>query len=153
MNLELIKNRIKAHEGFRNTVYICPTGHPTIGYGHMLTEEDDFVEGVEYDKAELDELFDKDFNIAVQGADKIINENDLVLPDIAYEVLVEMCFQLGGPRTSKFKKMITALKEHKFQNAADEMIDSRWHQQTPERCKELAKLMRLNDDNWKKKKK
>lgn len=152
MNLDLIKTRIKLHEGFSNTVYACPTGHSTIGYGHMLTEDDDFVEGVEYDKAELEELFEKDFAIAVQGAEKIIENNDLVLPGIAYEVLVEMCFQLGEPRTSKFKKMIEALKEHKFQEAADEMIDSKWHKQTPERCSKLASLMRLNNDNWKNKK-
>lgn len=152
MNLDLIKTRIKLHEGFSATVYTCPTGHSTIGWGHMLTEDDDFVEGVEYDKAILEELFEKDFKIAVQGAEKIIENNDLVLPGIAYEVLVEMCFQLGEPRTSKFKKMISALKEHKFQEAADEMIDSKWHKQTPERCSKLASLMRLNNDNWKNKK-
>lgn len=152
MNLDLIRTRIKLHEGFSNTVYACPTGFSTIGYGHMLTEEDDFVEGVEYDKAILDELFEKDFMIAVKDTDKIINEYELELPGIAYEVLVEMCFQLGRPRVSKFKKMIAALKEHKFQEAADEMIDSKWHKQTPERCSKLASLMRLNNDNWKKKK-
>lgn len=153
MNLELIKNRIKKHEGFSSTVYSCPTGHLTIGYGHMLTEDDDFVEGVEYDKSELDDLFDKDFNIAVREAEKIIEEHDLILPDIAYEVLIEMVFQLGRPRVLKFKKMITALKEHKFQIAADEMLDSKWNKQTPSRCADLAHLMRLNDDNWKKKRK
>ena len=152
MNLDLIKTRIKLHEGFSASVYQCSENVFTIGWGHMLTEDDDFVEGVEYDKAILEELFETDFNIAVKGADQIIKENDLELPGIAYEVLVEMCFQLGHPRTSKFKKMIAALKDHKFQEAADEMIDSRWHKQTPERCSKLASLMRLNKDNWKDKK-
>lgn len=152
MNLDLIRTRIKLHEGFSSTVYRCSENVSTIGWGHMLTEDDDFVEGVEYDKAELEELFEKDFAVAVNDADKIINEHELILPDIAYEVLVEMCFQLGRPRVSKFKKMIAALKEHKFQEAADEMIDSKWHKQTPERCSKLASLMRLNNDNWKKKK-
>ena len=152
MNLDLIRTRIKLHEGFSSTVYRCSENAQTIGWGHLLTEDDDFVEGVEYDKAILEELFEKDFSIAVNDADKIINENELTLPDIAYEVLVEMCFQLGRPRVSKFKKMIAALKEHKFQEAADEMIDSKWHKQTPERCSKLASLMRLNNDNWKKKK-
>lgn len=142
MNQEFVKNRIKAHEGFRNTVYTCPTGHLTIGYGHMLTDGDDFVEGVEYDKAELEELFDKDFKIAYEDATDIISEQELNIPDLAKEVLIEMCFQLGKPRVLKFQKMISALKDNKFQKAADEMIDSRWHKQTPERCKSLANIMR-----------
>ncbi len=33
-------------------------GKATIGYGHLLTEEDDFVEGVIYDKDILEENFD-----------------------------------------------------------------------------------------------
>lgn len=152
MNLEFVKNRIKINEGFSSTVYTCPTGHLTVGYGHLLTEEDDFVEGVEYDRDILEDLFEKDFAIAKKGADKIIKANELVLTDIAYEVLIEMVYQLGEPRTSKFKKMIAALQEHRFKDAADEMILSRWYQQTPERCKKLAELMRLSKDDWKKKK-
>ena len=110
MNLDLIRTRIKLHEGFSSTVYACPTGHLTIGWGHMLKEGDDFAEGVEYDKAILEELFEKDFMIAVKDTDKIINEHELELPGIAYEVLVEMCFQLGRPRVLKFKKMKLFLK-------------------------------------------
>lgn len=152
MNLELIKNRIKINEGFKNTVYYCSQNVATIGFGHALKDGDDFVEGVEYDKAILEELFEQDFAVAVKGADQIIKENDLVLPDIAYEIIVEMVYQLGKPRTSKFKKMIAALKDHQFQTAADEMISSRWYTQTPQRCSKLAGFMRLNKDDWKKKK-
>ena len=142
MNLEFVKNRIKAHEGFRSTPYYCTAGKLTVCYGHMVREGEHFCEGIEYDKAELEELFNQDFKTAFDDATNIISEQGLNIPDLAKEVLIEMCFQLGKPRVSKFKKMLAALKDNKFQKAADEMIDSRWHKQTPERCKSLANIMR-----------
>ena len=60
---EDLKSRIKKHEGFLSKVYLDILGKATIGYGHLLTEEDDFVEGVIYDKDILEALFEKDFNI------------------------------------------------------------------------------------------
>jgi len=142
MNLEYVKNRIKVHEGFRSTPYYCSANKLTVGYGHMVKEGEEFCEGIEYDKAQLEELFNEDFKTALDDANNIISEQDLNIPDLAKEVLIEMCFQLGKPRVSKFKKMLAALKDNKFQQAADEMIDSRWHKQTPERCKSLAHIMR-----------
>ena len=40
MDYKAVKDRIKKHEGFRNTVYLDSLGKATIGYGHLLTEED-----------------------------------------------------------------------------------------------------------------
>jgi lysozyme len=34
------------------------------------------------------------------------------------------------------------LKERDYKKAADEMLDSRWAKQTPNRAKELAEIMR-----------
>ena len=67
----------------------------------------------------------------------------LDIPDEAKGVLLEMIFQLGIGTLHKFKKFIQALKDNHWINAADEMIDSRWHQQTPERCKKLANRIRI----------
>jgi GH24 family phage-related lysozyme (muramidase) len=72
MNYEDVKSRIKKHEGFIAKVYLDSLGKQTIGYGHLLTEEDDFVEGVIYDKDILEELFDKDFNKAKQGMEELV---------------------------------------------------------------------------------
>jgi len=60
MNYEDVKTRIKKHEGFIAKVYLDSLGKATIGYGHLLTEDDDFEEGIIYDKDILEELFDKD---------------------------------------------------------------------------------------------
>ena len=53
-----------------------------------------------------------------------------------------MVFQLGKTGVSKFKKMLKALKKKDYKEAANQMLDSKWHTQTPERAEGLASLMR-----------
>ena len=57
-------NLIKRFEGFISTIYICPAGYPTIGYGHVVLahEQDQFAAGVT--QAEATELLRKDVRIA-----------------------------------------------------------------------------------------
>ncbi len=138
--MEEIKQRIKEHEGFRDTVYSDSLGFATIGYGHLVLPTDNFVEGVAYDKETLEEVFDNDFKIAVDSARDLLRniEHNYII----FGVLVEMCFQLGKPKVSKFNKMFIALKEKNLDKASDEMINSRWHKQTPKRCESLANIMK-----------
>ena len=140
MNYEDVKNRIKKHEGFVAKVYLDSLGKATIGYGHLLTEEDDFVEGVIYDKDILEALFDKDFNKAKQGMEELVGTLDIVMA--AKGIIIEMVFQLGKTGVSKFKNMFAALNEFDYTRAAEEMLNSAWYRQTPSRCEELSNLMR-----------
>tara|TARA_R100001594_G_scaffold48794_2_gene81688 strand:- start:4853 stop:5281 length:429 start_codon:yes stop_codon:yes gene_type:complete len=141
--MEEIKQRIKEHEGFRDTVYADSLGKSTVGYGHLVLDTDDFVEGVTYPKDQLEDLFDKDFNTACEEANKLIGETPL--NHIAKGVIIEMVFQLGRPRCSKFLKMWQALREENYDEAANQMIDSAWHKQTTSRCESLAALMRSSN--------
>jgi lysozyme len=52
-----------------------------------------------------------------------------------------MCFQLGRPRLSKFKKMIAAVEDMNWEKMADEMENSRWFQQTKNRAKRLIAIV------------
>lgn len=139
MNLQTVKDRIKKHEGYRDTIYTDSLGYKTIGYGHLVIE-DGFIPGVQYSKKELEEVFEKDFATAVQSANKLVGDFDLC--EEAFGVVVEMCFQLGFTRVSKFKFFLSALKKQDYQKAAEEMIFSKWHEQTPARCEELSKIMK-----------
>ena len=138
--MEDVKQRIKEHEGFRDTVYSDSLGFATIGYGHLVLPTDNFVEGVTYPKEQLEVLFDKDFQIALTSANELVDGLDL--NHIAKGVIVEMSFQLGKPRVMKFKKMWAALRNNDFEEAANQMIDSAWHKQTTSRCESLAATMR-----------
>lgn len=57
-------------------------------------------------------------------------------------VIVCMLHQLGARGVANFRKMIEAIAQHDYERAADEMLDSSWHKQTPRRCELMAQIMR-----------
>ena len=138
--MEELKYRIKEHEGFRDTVYYDHLGNATVGWGHLVTSEDNFTSGVTYPEEVLEQVFEKDFAKAKEGADSLCK--DLPINYIARGVLIEMCFQLGVTGVSKFRNMFEALKIPDYNKASEEMLDSKWHEQTPARAKSLSYIMR-----------
>ena len=61
---------------------------------------------------------------------------------LGIRIIVDMAFNLGVPRLSNFKKMWAAIHENNFEEAAKEMLDSRWARQVGRRAIELARWMR-----------
>jgi lysozyme len=140
MASQVLEKRIKDHEGFREKLYLDSRGLATIGYGHLITDEDDFKPDEEYPKSQLLELFRKDLARAEKEADELIGHIK-EFHIIARDCIIEMCFQLGKGGVKKFAKMLLALEGRNYKKASLEMLDSRWNQQTPARCQELSKLM------------
>ena len=60
-------------------------------------------------------------------------------------VVANMCFNLGYPRFSKFKKFIAAMQTSDWEKAAEEMMDSKWSTQVGERDTRLRESV-LNAD-------
>jgi GH24 family phage-related lysozyme (muramidase) len=141
-----LKARIRDHEGCRDEVYLDSLGKATIAIGHLVQphEKERFKPGVKISADEIEDLFLIDLNRACAGAEQLIGElyrGNTRLPQVIEHVIVEMVFQLGKTGVSKFRKMWKALSEGNKKEAAAQMIDSRWHDQTPIRCKELASLV------------
>lgn len=142
MSKESLKEKIKIHEGYRDTIYRDHLGFKTIGFGHKIVHEDNFVEGRVYSKEELEKVFDKDFERGWNLMQLFCDENDLRhISDTAKEILCEMIYQMGYSGVGKFKNMIKALKNNDTKTASIEMLDSKWAKQTPNRAKELSDAM------------
>jgi len=137
---EKLKDRIKTHEGFRNYTYLCSESVRTIGWGHRCLPNEDWNDDEEYSIAQLEYCFDLDFKKAMEGAEDLIGSIPL-LPK-AKEVIIEMVFQLGKRGVSRFAKMWEALGNQDYDEAANQMLDSRWHKQTKSRAESLATIMR-----------
>lgn len=124
---------LKAHEGYRNTVYTCTAGKPTIGIGHNL-------ETPISDKAIMQILHD--------DIDTCIKELDRIRPswrghnEARQDVLIEMMFNLGAPRLNKFVKMWGYLDALNYDKAAYELLASNWAVQVGQRAKTLSDRMR-----------
>jgi lysozyme len=139
MPFEELKERIKKHEGYRVDVYKCSEGFDTGGYGHKI------IPGEEIPTTEegWNKLFEKDFQTACEGADNILGDCDIDID--AKEIIIEMVYQMGEGGVSKFKGMLSALSDGRYTDASDEMIDSLWYRQTPNRASALALAMREID--------
>ena len=83
---------IKRFEGFSPTIYICPAGYPTIGYGHVVREDerDRFAEGI--DDQEAENLLQRDVRWAERGVMRLI---EVPLTDGQFDALVSFTFNLG----------------------------------------------------------
>ena len=88
-------------------------------------------------------LFEKDFQTACEGADRVLGDIDI--DTNAKEIIIEMVYQMGEGGVSKFKGMLSALSDGRYTDASDEMIDSLWYRQTPNRASALALAMREID--------
>jgi len=136
-----LTDRIKHHEGLLLFPYEDTTGHWTIGYGHKMNTVSSSILKHGITVTEAKHLFDVDMEIAKRGALHL----GIACDETRFGVLVEMVFQLGLAGVMKFKKMLAALKIGDYEKAADEMLDSKWNSQTPERCWQLSMLMRDGD--------
>ena len=61
---------------------------------------------------------------------------------IRREVLMNMGFNMGRAGIAKFKNMWAAINRYDYEQAAAEMLDSRWATQVGARAVELAGMMR-----------
>ena len=82
---------IKRFEGFSRTVYFCPAGYPTIGYGHVVKDDEDFSAGI--DEAKGEELLRQDAQITEHAVLRLINVH---LTDGQFDALVSFTYNLGG---------------------------------------------------------
>ena len=140
MNIEKLKDEIQKEEGYRDTIYKDHLGFATIGYGHLVRPSDNFKEGVKYDRKRLLKVFDYDFQISYQDSMDLCK--DLDIHDEAKEIIIHMCFQLGKPKTTKFKKMFEALRNKDYIEAGLQMESSLWAKQPPNRVMRLSEKMK-----------
>lgn len=111
---------IKEMEGFRAKKYICPAGKPTIGYGHVIRNNEKYLENAELTKYEATKLLLSDAAIAerelLQSVNVPLNENQK-------SALISFIYNLG---ITKFNKstLLKKLNAGDYQGAADELL--RW---------------------------
>ena len=125
---------IKKHEGFVEHVYDDSLGIPTIGYGFAIKDlvlDEDIAEDILMRKLER---LQRNANSRFKWLED--------MPVVVQEVILNMCYQLGVTGVSKFRKAISALQEGDWDEAANEMLDSLWARQTPNRAEELSKIVR-----------
>ena len=96
--------------------------------------------GAKVSEERVTELFEQDIHTVIQDCKKIYDDWDK-LPEEVKQIVANMMFNLGRPRYSKFRKHIQAVMDGNWQESANQMRDSRWHKQVPNRAERLCKGM------------
>lgn len=128
---------IERHEGLRRHVYKDSVGAFTIGVGRNVDSEHGGI-GISTDEAYF--LLENDvIRTRKELARSYAWFNDL--DEIRQDALIDMHFNLGGPRFGSFKNMIAALEHGDYIAARDQMLDSKWARQVGARATELAMMV------------
>jgi lysozyme len=143
MDKEKLMKELIADEGFEYEIYLDHLGYPTLGVGHLITEKDEEhgkPVGTPISEQRIRECLDQDIEIVCSELDR--NEpwwrN---LDDNRQRILANMCFNLGYPRLSNFKRFLAAVQTSQWETAAIEMMDSKWSGQVGDRAKRLRDRM------------
>ena len=138
-----VYEQLKIDEGVVYEVYLDHLGYPTLGVGHLILEDDlEFGAdiGTPVSETRVKVLFDVDLNTAVRECEALYEEWD-TFPEEVQEILVNMMFNCGRTRLSKFKNMNAALSERDWIGASEEMVDSLWYRQVGARAERLVERM------------
>ena len=136
MNIEALREQLKIDEGVKYEIYKDHLGYPTFGIGHLITENDPEhgkPDGTEISEDRVNEIFETDVAKFVSEAKILFPDLD-ELPDVAQQVIVNMAFNMGRPRLSKFKNFIAGVNDRDWTRASEEMMDSRWATQVGDRA-------------------
>jgi len=135
MNFDALVAALKRDEGLRLKPYLDTASPPrvTIGYGRNLS--DNGISAVE-----AHDLLTRDAIQAQRDAAELV-PNWLLLDDVRQNVLANMAFNIGKAGLAKFPKLLAAVNEHRFKDAAAEMVNSKWAGQVGARAARLAQEM------------
>ncbi|AFC22744.1 putative lysozyme [Vibrio phage vB_VchM-138] len=138
---------LKLEEGYREKVYRCSEGYPTIGIGTKIGPKDA-------------PLSNYTFKVSQRVA-KVMLDDEVVdiigrlngtpwyhsLDESRQLIIQSMCYQMGVDGVLKFRKMIDALSRGHWDEAASQALDSLWARQTPKRANRHAEVLRSGDLN------
>mgnify|MGYP000497068952 FL=1 len=149
MNREKLMAEIKRHEGEVLEVYKDSLGYLTFGVGHLIKDSDDEhgqPVGTPVSQERVDDVYDYDFDKHLDETIHLFEskggEDFYALPENIQHVLVNMTFNLGGTRFSKFNNMWKGVVSGDWEKVAVEMQDSKWFGQVGRRSVELQEMVR-----------
>ena len=141
MNKQAVFEQLKIDEGVVYELYNDHLGYPTFGVGHLVLKSDPEYGspiGTPVSEERVAECFDRDLGTAVSECHALYGQSDFDgLPDEVQGILVNMMFNMGRTRLSKFKNMNKAIAKEDWKEAAVEGRDSLWYRQVTNRAERL----------------
>ena len=131
-----LKTQLIRDEGRRHVGYADTEGHLTIGVGHKVTTP--------ISDAAIDQILEDDIHAARAECELIPFWTNL--SEIRQAVLINMAFNMGFQGLMGFRRMLAELDAGNWNQAAQELLDSRYTKQVGARADRLA--LQLSTDQW-----
>lgn len=145
MNRESVYDQLKIDEGVVYEIYLDHLGYKTFGVGHLVRESDPehgYAVGEPVSVERTRECFESDLDLAISECVALYGPDIWEgFPGEVQEILVNMMFNMGRTRLSKFRKMNAALEVGDWTEAAIEGRDSLWYNQVTNRAERLMSRM------------
>jgi lysozyme len=144
---DVLKPRLREEEGVRNRMYKCPAGRDTIGCGHncganpLPPDMQIFLDKNGYiTDAMVDTLLEQDIDRAEAGARNLFSGFDLYTVN-RQAGIVDLLFNLGLTRFSRFVRTIDAIRQNDWVTAAAQLRKSKWYTQVRTRGPRVVNLI------------
>ena len=141
--IEKLTAQLRRDEGQRPLAYLDSLGLLTIGVGRLI---DSRKPGAGLRPDEIDYLLRNDINDRVAALRKALPWF-VKLDQARQGVLINMAFQMGTAGLLAFRQTLALVRDGKYAEAADQMLKSKWAEQTPGRAKRLSEQMETGE--WK----
>jgi lysozyme len=144
MDIEKLREQLKIDEGCVYEIYNDHLGYATFGIGHLVLESDPEngqEVGTPVSADRIIEAFEQDVQTVLSDC-AILYPDFEELPEEVQQIIANMMFNLGRPRLSAFKGMKAGVDARDWNEAADQMVDSRWYRQVGARAERLVERMR-----------
>lgn len=157
MDRDKLKRELIRDEDNRLDAYRDSEGHWTIGVGHYLDDKSVAEPRIKrITPAESMAFLDADVKAAIRIATELVPSYDRdawgfsiltwnEAEDVRSRALVNMAFNLGN-RLGGFTKFLLAMNQRKWDEAAVEMMDSKWAGQVGDRAKRLRDMIRTGKE-------
>jgi lysozyme len=145
MNRENIYKQLCVDEGVVYKIYLDHLGYPTFGVGHLVLKDDpEYGQevGTPVSEERVRACFERDLDTAISECVVLYGDEWKGFPGEVQEVLVNMLFNLGRPRLSKFKNFNAKIIEGDYVGAAPEGLDSIWAKQVGPRAVRLMERLK-----------
>jgi GH24 family phage-related lysozyme (muramidase) len=139
--LDTFREHAKSREGYSTKVYLDSLGKPTVGIGHLVTEEDELEVGDEISAERVNEFWLRDSMMAFNASVKQAEEAGIC--DFCFvAAMASVNYQLGTGWRKKFPVTWALIVAGRYNDAADELDKSLWKKQTPVRVRDFQMALR-----------
>lgn len=148
INLPALRHQLVVHEGLVSKTYLDTTNRLHAGIGHLLRQNEvtTYPLGSPISDDQIETWYSQDSLSAIKIAYEAIGDQWSDLTDVRKRAVIDLTFNLGKTKFSKFSNFISAMKAGDYNSAGRELRDSVWYSQVGRRGRNVQTMVVQNVD-------